>query len=83
MSEFYYGIIGEGHGLLSDKRIIVWKKDGSLRAFESIQEADNFYVALEDEAYFWEDSKWKPISFFLDSSTHNKVAKGFSFKHQN
>ena len=85
MSEYFYGIIGKGHGLLADKRIIIMRKNGEWKSFENIQEADNFFQASAstpgDEAYFWEDGKWKQVSFFMGGE-QSKVVKGFSVGEQ-
>jgi hypothetical protein len=86
MSEFYYGTIGKNKsfGLLSDKRIVVYKKrDSKSRGksefipVDTLAEAEKLYKNLGDTIFFWNNGDWQEVSFIVQGKTP-KNALGFS-----
>jgi len=82
MSDFYYGRIGKNKsfGLLSDKRIVVYKKRESKSEFipvNSLAEAEKLYKNLGDIIFFWDNGDWQEVDFLVQGKTH-KPALGFS-----
>lgn len=85
MSELYYGKIGKGKswGLLSDKRIVVYKKavtrseKSRFIAVDTLAEAEKLYQNIGDVIFYWENGDWQEVSFAVQGKTP-KIALGFT-----